>query len=121
MVLIQKFLNLKNNDFDNLKIKHPKFKNKNGLIMFGTNWCPHCQHLKPVIKALGKMDKSFVVGAVDCDKQKIISDKLNVQGYPTLFIVKKNGSLKEYKGGRNLSNLVLHMCKALKNKNKICK
>lgn len=49
----------------------------NKVVMYGTEWCPHCQAQK---KLLGK---SFeYINYVDCDKSPLC-DENNVEGYPT--------------------------------------
>ena len=114
-------INLKNKDFKNKKIIHKKFKNKKGLVMFGVNWCGYCHQTKPVLEELSKITDDFVVGGINCDIEFTIASKFNIDGYPTLMKVNKNGSLSKYNGSRDLTNLVGILCKAINNNNKICK
>lgn len=124
MVLFtKKVINLKLSDFNNKKLINKTFKNKPGLIMFGTNWCGHCQMTKPAILSLADIGKKdFIVAAVDCDEQTTLSDIFEIVGFPTLMNVSKDGTLSSYNyTSRDLTTLVQNMCKTIKNKNKMCK
>jgi len=86
-----------------------------GLVY--ANWCGHCQVLKPEWKKMKNNLKSSkiknnnqFVEIEDSDIQKNHKmnqintrlkkgEKLNVQGYPTIFKI-KSGNLEYYKGGR---------------------
>jgi len=86
-----------------------------GLVY--ANWCGHCQALKPEWKKMKNNLKSSkiknnhqFVEIEDSDIQKNHKmnqintrlkkgEKLNVQGYPTIFKI-KSGNLEYYKGGR---------------------
>jgi glutaredoxin len=51
-----------------------------GVVMYGTDWCPHCQAQKKLF------DDAFdYVNYVNCDfNQKLCKDK-NIKGYPTWY------------------------------------
>ncbi len=52
-----------------------------GLVMFGTEWCSHCQNQKRAF------DSSFqFVNYVDCDRNKDECLKEGIRGYPTWVI-----------------------------------
>lgn len=52
-----------------------------GVIMYGTEWCPHCKNQKA---AFGN---SFeYVNYIDCDKNRDACIRAGVQGYPTWVI-----------------------------------
>ena len=67
------------------------------LYYFYTTWCPHCKKSMPIWQEL-KSDigdnkfKGYRINfiEVDCDKDKATADKFNVQGYPTIKLVKGN-------------------------------
>ncbi len=66
-----------------------------GLIMYGTEWCSHCQAQK---KMLGK---SFeYIDYIDCDKNRETCLLEVIQGYPTW---KMNG--ESYTGTQELEQL----------------
>jgi thiol-disulfide isomerase/thioredoxin len=67
------------------------------LYFFYTDWCPHCKKSKPIWNSLKEelenkefkgVNINFV--EVDCDKEPALAEKFNVQGYPTIKLVKGN-------------------------------
>jgi thiol-disulfide isomerase/thioredoxin len=67
------------------------------LYFFYTTWCPHCKKSMPVWQSLkseldGKTMKGVTLSfiEVDCDKDAALAEKYNVQGYPTIKLVKGN-------------------------------
>lgn len=67
------------------------------LYFFYTTWCPHCKKSMPVWQNLkseldGKSMKGVTLSfiEVDCDKDAALAEKYNVQGYPTIKLVKGN-------------------------------
>lgn len=66
-----------------------------GAIMYGTEWCPHCQAQKEMFGS------SFqYVNYVDCDKYRQVCVDAGVRGFPTWAI---NGG--NYAGTQDLYNL----------------
>lgn len=79
------------------------------LVEFYAPWCGHCKRLAPEYEQLGasfKKAKSVFIGKVDCDDQKSLCGKYDIQGYPTLKWFPK-GSLdpKKYEGARTAEAL----------------
>ena len=77
-------------------------KNKNVLIVFGTDWCGHCVKLKKELNSLNLDD--YVVCVVDAEERKDIRKKYSVSSYPTSIIInnekevsRKSGYDKAYK------------------------
>ena len=67
----------------------------NDAVMYGTDWCSHCQNQK------AEFGRSFkYVNFVDCDAQKEVCLRNNIKGYPTWVI---DG--KEYPGEQRLERL----------------
>ena len=67
------------------------------LYFFYTDWCPHCKKSKPIWNSLKEelenkefkgVNINFV--EVDCDKDAALAEQFNVQGYPTIKLVKGN-------------------------------
>lgn len=67
----------------------------NGVVMYGTEWCPHCKDQKDIFGS------SFqYINYVDCDEDGPICQAAKVGGYPTWVI---NGN--NYPGGQSLDKL----------------
>lgn len=68
------------------------------LYLFYTDWCPHCKKTKPEWAQLKKLyeNEKKVNGytlnfiEVDCDANKDLADKFDINGYPTIKLVKGN-------------------------------
>jgi hypothetical protein len=72
-----------------------KCLSKNGAIMYGTEWCSHCQNQK---KMFGE---SFqYINFVDCDQYKDRCATNGIEGYPTWII---DG--QKYPGEQSLNRL----------------
>ncbi|MFH1474201.1 MAG: thioredoxin domain-containing protein [Candidatus Aenigmatarchaeota archaeon] len=66
-----------------------------GAVMYGTEWCGHCQNQKAMF------GNSFsYVNYVDCDNNKLLCDNAGVEGYPTWRIDANN-----YPGEKTLQAL----------------
>ena len=67
------------------------------LYFFYTTWCPHCKKSMPIWQSLksdfdNKQFKGTTINfiEVDCDKDTALAEKFNIQGYPTIKLVKGN-------------------------------
>jgi thiol-disulfide isomerase/thioredoxin len=67
------------------------------LYFFYTEWCPHCKKAKPEWEKLqseydGKPINGVTVyfKSIDCDKDEKTANEFNVEGYPTIKLVKGN-------------------------------
>ena len=57
-------------------------------VMFFAEWCPHCQHMKPVFE--GVAETSLIqCYAVDCESYPTLSNTYNIEGFPTIMVLKK--------------------------------
>ena len=55
------------------------------LILFYAPWCGHCQAFSPEYEKAAKALKGiFKIGAIDADKEKEISGKYGIRGFPTV-------------------------------------
>ena len=82
------------------------------LYFFYTNWCPHCKKSMPIWKSLkdeigSKEIKGVTINfiEVDCDKDTALAEKYNVQGYPTIKLVRGN-QVVEYDAKPNKDTLM---------------
>ena len=82
------------------------------LYFFYTTWCPHCKKSMPIWKSLkdeleNKEFKGVTINfiEVDCDKDTALAEKFNVQGYPTIKLVRGNQVI-EYDAKPNKDNLM---------------
>ncbi len=55
-----------------------------GAVMYGTDWCPHCQNQK---RAFGKSFR--LIDYVNCDIERAACEAAGVRGYPTWVIGEK--------------------------------
>lgn len=81
------------------------------LYLFYTTWCPHCKTTKPIWQKLkDNVGDNGVKGVkinfieIDCDKEKELATKFNVEGYPTIKMV-YNDQIIEYDAKPNLETL----------------
>lgn len=82
------------------------------MVLFYTNWCPHCTKFKPTWEDLkSEVDNQKVgnnnvrIESVDCEANPDLGKKYNVNGYPTIKLLKPNNKPLDYEGGRGLSEI----------------
>lgn len=91
-------LHLKNEDVDsnlNLKFTH---QNLPVLVFVYADWCGHCQHAKPNVLKLKQeleQEKTGFVIAVDSTAESELAKRLDVEGYPSFFLVNGNSNKLE--------------------------
>ncbi|KAK9155504.1 hypothetical protein Sjap_002984 [Stephania japonica] len=74
-------LNSKN--FDELVIKSKDL----WIVEFFAPWCGHCKKLAPEWKKAAKnLQGKVKLGHVDCDAEKSLMSRFNVQGFPTILV-----------------------------------
>lgn len=57
-------------------------------VMFFAEWCPHCQDMKPVFEEVAE-NASIPCYAVDCEGYPTLSNHYNIDGFPTIMVLKK--------------------------------
>jgi thiol-disulfide isomerase/thioredoxin len=67
--------------------------------------CPHCVRVAPLWEELAKEARDFVVAEVDCTANREACKRFNVQGVPSLQLVKQ-GKVYLYKGAREMANFL---------------
>ncbi|CAN4103686.1 unnamed protein product [Withania somnifera] len=75
------------------------------IVEFFAPWCGHCKKLAPEWKKAAKnLQGKVKLGHVDCDAEKSLMSRYNVQGFPTILVF---GADKEspvpYEGARTAS------------------
>ncbi|XP_022970765.1 protein disulfide isomerase-like 2-3 [Cucurbita maxima] len=74
---------LNSRNFDELVIKSKEL----WIVEFFAPWCGHCKRLAPEWKKAAKNLKGKVkLGHVDCDAEKSLMSRFNVQGFPTILV-----------------------------------
>jgi thioredoxin-like negative regulator of GroEL len=69
--------------------------------------CGHCKKLEPIYVELGEAYKGegdVVIAKMDATANDVDDDRFDVQGFPTIMFVSSKGEVKEYSGGRTLSD-----------------
>ena len=87
------------------------------VALFYAPWCGHCKTFKPVFQdAMTQLDgkksknsnfsgKTVRLSMIDCDENPDIGKKYSIGGYPTVKILKDDGTDMEYTGGRSLEGM----------------
>lgn len=99
-------LDLIPSNFDDVVLK----SGKPTLVEFFAPWCGHCKSLAPIYEELAanfEYAKDKVqIAKVDADAQKSLSNRFNIQGFPTLkWFDGKSKEPEDYSGGRDLDSL----------------
>lgn len=81
------------------------------LYFFYTTWCPHCKTAKPEWQKLKSEyentpvnNTNVIFREVDCDKEEEVAEQYNVEGYPTIKLI-KDGQIIEYDAKPNYDTL----------------
>lgn len=76
------------------------------LVDFHAEWCGPCKMMKPVLEELRKtMGDSIRILKIDVDRNKSISDSLNISGVPTLILFQHGKTLWRQSGVHSAKQL----------------
>lgn len=89
------------------KILNPLAQNGNALFAVVADWCGHCQELKRQIKEAQNMSPFpfFYMNGDKDDRHRLQTNRMNIEGFPTMYTVALGGQLVEYNGGRDARSL----------------
>ena len=123
LIIITYFI-YKNYLLDKIKpnyVENKEFINKKvdsvELYLFYTDWCPHCKSAKPIwedLKNTTTMINNVKINYIDvnCEKEKELAERFNIEGYPTIKLVKDNQVI-EYDAKPEKETLILFLNKFL--------
>tara|TARA_X000000368_G_scaffold400580_2_gene372586 strand:- start:10296 stop:10781 length:486 start_codon:yes stop_codon:yes gene_type:complete len=68
------------------------------IMYFYTEWCPYCKKAKPewskfqtyINNITRNLDYNIYLTTINCDEQKDLADKYNIEGYPTVKLIYKS-------------------------------
>jgi thiol-disulfide isomerase/thioredoxin len=73
------------------------------LVLYYTEWCPHCQRIMPLWKEFVKNNKTGVkTMAFDCEQNRSRCHDAKICGYPTIVLYKANGDKIKFNGEKTL-------------------
>jgi len=78
---------------------------KDGILLFYKTICPFCKILEAVIEKFHKKNPDVNLFKVEFEEQKTLSQKLEVERAPTLFVIKKGRVAAKKAGVMNLKEL----------------
>jgi thiol-disulfide isomerase/thioredoxin len=84
-----------------------------GLLMVKADWCGHCKRTLPILEDLSKkLGDSYPIYKLDSDANPRIVAGLNVQGFPTIFYVNRDGKVgKRFNDDRSVPSFLNGICK----------
>mmetsp|Transcript_21744 Transcript_21744/g.30287 ORF Transcript_21744/g.30287 Transcript_21744/m.30287 type:complete len:192 (-) Transcript_21744:133-708(-) len=99
-------------------------ENENAFIDFFATWCGHSQKLYPTwfdfAKAVQREELPVAIGALACDREPNVCEKLGVQGFPNLkWFINGTESFPKYNWGRKYIALLSYTKEKLQNQTKI--
>ena len=91
-----------------------EFKGIVYMLIFYAPWCGFCHKMADDVKALANTlhDEGFLVGAVNCERNSDIDDKIQISSFPTVYFV-KDSKAELYTKGRDLASMVNFLCETL--------
>ena len=88
--------------------KHWKFASDKPIIIdFYATWCGPCQAMAPMLQRLAQEYEGRIkVLKVDVDKNQALATAANIMSIPTLFFIRKDGTIERKVGGMPYQELV---------------
>ena len=95
----------------NKEFEEQTSKKEAELLFFYTEWCPYCKKAKPIWNEVKEKYENEPINntivyfkEVDCDKDEKMADEYNIEGYPTIKLI-KDGQIIEYDAKPSVENL----------------
>lgn len=83
-----------------------EIEGKDYFVKFYAPWCGHCKRMVPAWSELATENPQFNIGKVDCTEHNDICGRYEVRGFPTLILLKADGTTVKYSGQRNVEEFV---------------
>jgi len=90
-----------------------KAKGTGGLLICKQDWCGYCVRSLPAFEeSAKKLGTAYPIFKLDGDKNKEAIQKLNIQGFPTILFIDRNGKVgKRYEGDRSVGDILSSVCR----------
>jgi len=99
--------NLTKENLTKENITKENFTNNVNVYYFNAEWCGHCKQFKPIwtdfCNSLKPTD-NIITKNVNCESNKDLCSKFNIEGYPTV-IIEKDNQIIPYSGPRTVKGL----------------
>jgi thioredoxin 2 len=77
------------------------------LAEFWATWCPHCQKLAPVVREIAaELAGKAAVAQVNIDLNPGLTSSYQIQGVPSLLVIKGGQVVERISGGRSKEALL---------------
>lgn len=73
------------------------------IVFLLASWCGHCKTFKPIINKFKENNRDINVEIHEDNKEK--NQEYNVEGFPTIKLVKENGEVIDFNGPRTEEGL----------------
>jgi thioredoxin 1 len=84
------------------------------LVDFMTHWCGPCKEMVPHLEQIAlELEGNLMVGRLDVDRNRIVSEKFGIKQFPTLMILKDGEEVSRLEKGSSYTELRAWIQKAL--------
>lgn len=72
--------------------------NERILLEFWASWCGPCRMFATTLESLSADGADFLIGKINIDEEKQLSEKFNISSVPTLVLMEKGKEMKRATG-----------------------